>query len=34
VLLNKKNAQTFASSLGFFPVYQDLVSGVATPTTR
>ncbi|MEK8109670.1 hypothetical protein NKG94_44785 [Micromonospora sp. M12] len=27
VLLNKKNAQSFASSLGFFPVYQDLVAG-------
>ncbi|SCL17459.1 N,N'-diacetylchitobiose transport system substrate-binding protein [Micromonospora nigra] len=27
VLLNKKNAQTFADSLGFFPVYSDLVSG-------
>ncbi|MFF5178036.1 sugar ABC transporter substrate-binding protein [Micromonospora sp. NPDC000316] len=27
VLLNKKNAQSFASSLGFFPVYKDLVAG-------
>lgn len=27
VLLNKQNAQKWASSLNFFPVYQDLVSG-------
>ncbi|PZG12661.1 sugar transporter [Micromonospora craterilacus] len=27
VLLNKKNAQQFADSLGFFPVYSDLVGG-------
>ncbi|SCL22189.1 sugar ABC transporter substrate-binding protein [Micromonospora inyonensis] len=27
VLLNKKNSKTFADSLGFFPVYQDLVTG-------
>ncbi|MER5458510.1 sugar ABC transporter substrate-binding protein [Micromonospora sp. NPDC002389] len=27
VLLNKKNAQEFADSLGFFPVYSDLVGG-------
>ncbi|BCL13384.1 sugar ABC transporter substrate-binding protein [Micromonospora sagamiensis] len=26
VLLNKKNSKTFADSLGFFPVYQDLVT--------
>ncbi|BCJ63804.1 sugar ABC transporter substrate-binding protein [Polymorphospora rubra] len=25
ILLNKKNAQKFADSVGFFPVYQDLV---------
>ncbi|KXK63509.1 sugar transporter [Micromonospora rosaria] len=27
VLLSKQNAKTFADSLGFFPVYQDLVNG-------
>ncbi len=27
VLLNKKNSQQFADSLGFFPVYSDLVAG-------
>ncbi|MEV2238895.1 sugar ABC transporter substrate-binding protein [Micromonospora sp. NPDC049891] len=27
VLLNKKHAQQFADSLGFFPVYADLVAG-------
>ncbi|WP_428964008.1 sugar ABC transporter substrate-binding protein [Micromonospora fluostatini] len=27
VLLTKQNAKTFADSLGFFPVYQDLVNG-------
>ncbi|MEV6812865.1 sugar ABC transporter substrate-binding protein [Micromonospora sp. NPDC051296] len=27
VLVNKKNAQRFADSLGFFPVYSDLVGG-------
>ncbi|TCB96594.1 extracellular solute-binding protein [Micromonospora zingiberis] len=29
VLLRKQNAQEFAGSLGFFPVYSDLVSGDA-----